>query len=324
MIKVFTLYDNKITTDITKYCTSVQISGDVQQCARKLDVTLIYPIFDRNHSKTQVGPGTLVWVLDDKGTEIFRGMVFNRELSSSQQITFTAYDFLIYLLKSKASYNFKAVSPAKVVDTICKEVGLTKGNIPNINIPITRLFQSSSLYDIIMTTYTEISKQNGIQYIPMIKNKSLNIIEKGLIINDYFIGVNNNLLSASYSDTLDNMINIVKIYDDNGGYVGKVENGSWEETFGVLQEAYAKEEDKDPYVVAKNMLHGIDNQVSIEVVGDLRCRTGYGVKLHVPYVSVLDDRVWFIDADTHSFDMSSGKYTTQLTLYSENKMDKKE
>jgi hypothetical protein len=323
MIRLFTLYDNKVTTDITPYCNSVQISGDVQQCARKLDVTITYPIFDKNHSRTQVGPGTLVWVLDDDGNKIFEGMVFNRELSSSQQVTFTAYDFLIYLLKSKASYNFQNINPQQIINTICSEVGVTKGSIPEINISISRLFQSQSLYDIIMTVYTQISKQTGKKYIPMMRNKSLDIIEKGTVIPDFFIEINKNLLSTSYSDTLDNMINKIKIYDDKGKFIDKVEIDTWQKKFGIFQETYTKEDDKNPYAVARNMLHGVDNQVSIEILGDLRCRTGYGVALKVPYVDVLNNRTWFIDADCHSWDMNSGKYTTQLTLHDENTMDRK-
>lgn len=323
MIRIYTLYDNKIQTDITSYCNSLQISGDVQQCARKLDVTLTYSIFDKNHSHTQISPGTLVWILDDN-KEIFSGIVFSRDLSSLEQITFTAYDFLIYLLKSKASYNFHNITAGDIVDQVCREVKLKKGYIPNVNISISRLFQDQSLYDIIMSVYSQVSKQNGKKYIPIMKNKQLDIIEKGEIIADMSIETGKNVLSTSYSDNMDSMVTTVKVYDDKGGYIGKVENEGWTKKFGVLQETYTKEENKDPKVVARNMLHGIDQQVSIEVLGNLKLRTGYGINIKIPYIDVLNYRAWYIESDSHSWDLCSGKYTTQLNICAQNKMDIKE
>ncbi|MBW9159342.1 XkdQ/YqbQ family protein [Clostridium tagluense] len=323
MIRIYTLYDNKIKTDITSYCNSLQISGDVQQCSRKLDVTLTYSIFDKNHSHTQISPGTLVWVLDGD-EEIFSGIVFSRDLSSSEQVTFAAYDFLIYLLKSKASYNFHNITAGDIVSQVCREVNLKKGYIPKVSTPISRLFQDQSLYDILMSVYTQVSKQNGKKYIPIMRNKQLDIIEKGGIIADMSIETGKNVLSTSYSDNMDSMVTTVKIYDDKGNYIGKAENEGWTKKFGVLQDSYTKEEGKDPKGVARNMLHGVDYQISIEVLGDLKLRTGYGINIKIPYIDLLDNTIWYIESDSHSWDIGSGKYTTQLNICAQNKMDIKE
>src|SRR5665648_496857 len=89
MIKLYSLYNGAVT-DITNVIKSISCSGDKAQAARKLDITLAYPIWDRNQPRTQIAPGTKVWLLLD-GKEIFRGIAWDREInSSSEELTFPA------------------------------------------------------------------------------------------------------------------------------------------------------------------------------------------------------------------------------------------
>ncbi len=326
MIQVFTLYDNKITTNITPLCKSISLSGSISQVARKLDVSLAYSIFDRNQEHTQVGPGTKVWVTLN-GKEIFRGIVWDRELNSNEELSFTAYDYLIYSTKSKVTYNFKNISADDATRKVCSELGVAVGPLAS-TCRFNRIVQAKTGYETIMEMYTQASKITGKKYIPIMVGTKLSIIEKGSIVADFSLisqlnSNTSNISSMSYKDTLDSMINKVKIYDDKNNLIGQIENSSWIKFFGVLQENYTKEEDKNQNTVAKNMLNGINQEVSIEAIGNWNCRTGYAVKTKIFYIDVLQSAVMYIDGDTHTWDVGTGKYTMSLNLSFKNIMDTK-
>lgn len=326
MIEIFALYDEKIITNITPLCKSVSIGGDVGQVARRLDVSIAYSIFDRNQPRTQIAPGTKVWVTLD-GKEIFRGIVWDRELNSNQELTFTAYDYLIYLTKSKVTYNFQNISADEATRKICNELGVNVGNLPQTS-RFDRIIQAKSGYEAIMEMYTLSSKLTGKKYIPVMSGTKLNVIEKGLVVADFSLisqlnDNTSNVSSMSYSDSLDSMVNRVKIYDEKNNLIGQVENSNFIKLFGVLQENYTKEEKVNHTTAAKNMLQGITQDVSIETIGNWNCRTGYAVKTKIFYLSNLQNAVMYIDGDTHTWEVGTGKYTMNLRLNYKNIMDSK-
>jgi hypothetical protein len=327
MIKLYSLYGG-VVTDITNAIKSISSTGDKAQAARKLDIILAYPIWDRNQPRAQVDPGTKIWMLLD-GKEIFRGVAWNREINSeSEALAFPAYDYLIYLTKSKVTYNFANITPEDATRKICGELGVETGDIASTGIKVNRLIAQKTGYEAIMEMYTQASKVNGKQYIPVMDGIKLSVIEKGNIVADYtlrsrFDGKGNNMLSTSYRDTMDGMINKVKIYDDKNNYVGEVSNDSQINDYGLIQDNYTKEADKDSSVVATGMLTGIQQDVTIPALGNWECRTGYAVNTEIFYVSNLQNAVMYIDGDTHTWVPGTGEYTMSLNLSYKNVMDSK-
>lgn len=324
MIQAWSLYDNK-KTNITPLLKSIEWSGDKSQVARKLAIKNIYSIYDTNQPKIELAPGALVWLVDEAGKEFYRGIIFDRDISSTQELGFTAYDFLIYFLKSKASYNFTNALPEDIARTMCNEAGVEAGNIASTGVRVNIVAQGTSLYDIIMKAYTQASKQTGKQYIPKMDGTKLSVIEKGASIVDYPLDPNTNLISTSINETIDGMVNRVKVYDDKNNFTGQViENTDWVKKYGVLQEAYTKEEDTNPTTAAQNMLHGLDISTDVEILGNLNCITGTAIRTKIPYISSLNDKVWYVDGDVHSWEVATNKYTMKLNLSNVNEMDEKE
>jgi len=328
MIQLFSLYNGAVT-DITNVIKSISCSGDKAQVARKLDITLAYPIWDRNQPRTQIAPGTKVWLLLD-GKEIFRGIAWDRTINSaSEDLPFVAYDYLIYLTKSKVTYNFVNITPEDATKKICSELGIETGGIASTGIKVNRLIAQKTGYEAIMEMYTQASKTNGKKYIPVMDGIKLSVIEKGKVVADYTLksqldGKGNNMLSTSYHDTMDGMLNKVKIYDSENKYLGEVSNGSWVNDYGLIQDNYTKEADKDSNAVANGMLTGIQREVTIPALGNWDCRTGYAVSTEIFYISTLQNATMFIDGDTHTWEPGTGKYTMSLNLSYKNVMDSKE
>ncbi|TGE33320.1 terminase [Desulfosporosinus sp. Sb-LF] len=327
MIKLYAFY-NGVTMDLTNVIESINNIGDKAQAARKIDIKLAYPIWDRNQPRAQVSPGTRVWMVLD-GKEIFRGVAWDRVLDSANQIlSFTAYDYLIYLIKSKVTYNFVNVTPEDATQKVCAELGITAGAIASTGIKVNRLIAQKTGYEAIMEMYTQASKTNGKQYIPIMDGTKLSVIEKGATVAGYTLrsqsgDTTSNVLSTSYRDTMDSMVNKVKIYDDKNNYVSEVSNSSQVNDYGLIQDNYTKEKDKDSQTVANGMLTGITQDVTIPALGNWACRTGYAVNTEIFYVSNLQKSVMFIDGDTHTWEPGTGLYTMSLNLSYKNLMDSK-
>ncbi|OOM71100.1 hypothetical protein CLPUN_50920 [Clostridium puniceum] len=331
MIKIYSLYDGWNLTDITPVCKSVELSASVDQPARKCAFSMIYSLSDKNQPRVQIGPGTLISVVEEEHGEIFRGEVVDRTLSSSsQEETFTCYDYMRFIMNSSTSMNIKNMPPENVTAKACEEVNIKLGDIAVTGFPINRVCPDKTYYNIIMQCYSEVSKQNGKQYIPIMKADKLSIIEKGQVISNYTLQssnkdvYNNNIIDLSYKDTLENMINRVVIFDADGNYVDKVENAEAVKSYGVFQTTYSVEDDKDTYTVARNKLYGFSDEISIEAMGDYSCITGYAAMTKVWYLGLLNNTTVYINADSHTWECGTGKYTMKLTVSLTNKMDLQE
>ncbi|KLU64012.1 hypothetical protein DEAC_c40060 [Desulfosporosinus acididurans] len=306
-------------------CKTVQWSGDKSQVARKLDVTMAYSIFDRNQPNTQISPGTMVWVVDDVEGEIFRGIVFNRSLNSNQELTFYAYDFLIYFLKSKATYNFTNVTPEAITARVCQEADVSVGQLEPTGVHISLLASNKTLYDIIMQAYSYASFSTGKQYFLLMTQDKLNMIEKGKNLIDFTLNPDVNLINSVYVDNIENMINKVKIYDSKKNFTGQViENTEWEKFYGAIQDTYTINKEKNTQVEASMLLKGMEQEVTATALGNINVITGTAVRTKIFYVSVLVDATWYVDTDVHTWEIGTNKYTMQLTLKMQNLMDLKE
>ncbi|MCS4472358.1 terminase [Clostridium botulinum] len=329
MIRIYKNYNGK-TSEITNFCISVTLGGSLTEVSRKLECTCFYKIWDHNHVNEQIGPITKVWaVLENK--EIFRGVVIDRSINSDETLTFTAFDYAFYLMKNKVTYNFKNITANNATKKILSEIGVQAGSIASSNIKINRLIAQKTVYDSIMELYTQVSKQTGKQYYIYMSGLKVNIGELGKNASskpikptsDVFHG-DGNMLSFEYKDTMNNMIDRVKIYDDKNGYIGKVEISENIRTHGILQDNYVKEEDKNPYIVAKNMLRGADKEFSCTTIGNYDYRTGSAVIVKLFAISSLLNTKMYVIEDNHTWDIETGTYTTDLNLSYVNKMDAKE
>ncbi|WP_181951622.1 XkdQ/YqbQ family protein [Clostridium massiliodielmoense] len=335
MIRIFKSYDN-IVHEITDLCKSVSLSNSLTSVSRQLSCSIYYSSTDRKNNillgKMQIGAGTKVWVtLDNK--EIFRGIVVDRTLSSEDTLEFTAFDYAYYLNKNTITKNYNNITAHSATREILNEIGEQSGNLASSNIKLRRALPQKKVYDAIMELYTQVSKQTGKQYFIYMDGIKVNVGEMGGVLSDTIIkpasDPNNivcdgNLISFSYKDSMGNMINRVKIYDENNNYINQLQNNGEIAYYGILQDNYVKEKDKDASVVAKNKLHGIDREVECRVLGDWDYRTGYAVHTQIPYIDILQDAKMHIIADTHTWDIASGQYITELTLSFVCKMDTKE
>ena len=144
---------------------------------------------------------------------------------------------------------------------------------------------------------------------------------KGTIVKNFVLADEYNITNTKYEETIDSMVNVVKIYDENKKQVGEVKNGNWIDKYGIYQQIYTKEKGINAETAAKNMLSGVEKKVTLDGInGDLSCIAGNGVEVYDKATGL--NGVFWIDSDTHTWE--NGTHIMSLELNFKNIMDSKE
>lgn len=300
--------------DITEIVTKLEWSGDYKQVARKLNFGIAVSPHDYYLKRVTILMGDMVRVLDDDDKEIFQGYVFSKDKSiNNSEMQLTVYDGLIYLLKSKGTYNFKNMTPDAITRKVANDFGIELGTLESGS-PLFRIFDAESIYNIIMTAYTIESQASGRLFMPKMKEGKLNVILKGNYTAKFELDAKSTIINSSYGESIENSINKVKIYDKEGNEKGEVNLGG---VPGILQDIYKEEEGVDATTAATAMLKGIEKTASIEALGDFECITGNAVIIKEPFTGL--SGLFYIDNDVHTFE--NGQHTMSLGLSFQNIMD---
>ncbi len=310
--------------DITQAVTSVSWGGSVSEAARTADISVINAPDDKNVKslKLNIGAGDTI-KLYENGDMIFLGEVqASKKTSETGTVTYTCYDLLNHLLRSTGVYNFKNTTAEKITKKVCTDLGIKTGFIAATNTPIKKmLFDGDTFYDIVMKAYTKAAKQTGKKYICRMDGTSLTVNIKGEKVKNFVLEEGYNITNAGYEETIESMVNVVKIYNDKNRQTGVVKNEKHVKKYGIYQEVYKKEEGVNAATAARNMLSGIEKHVTLQGInGNLECIAGNGVMVH-DKTTKLNGLFW-IESDTHTWDNNT--HTMSLELSFKNVMDSKE
>lgn len=286
--------------DFSKEIESINWSGDENQLARKLKVSYLYaprssPAYTRAMAK-----GDRV-VLDDGGL-IFQGIIINEERSeNSITMQNTAYDYAWYL-RSKAFGVYKG-SPAQVAGKVCSENG----------IPCGALYDPGGEVEVITAGEKSISQVIKDAY----KGHDAHVYMDGmsLCIEKYgeslagTVSGDDSVADASYSSSIENLVNKVILLDAAENPIGEVTNGLTQ--YGTVQEAYKiSGSELDVNKEAEKLLKGIEESGKVVVKGNPAFVTGRAVIVEKVNSNIRGR--FIIISDSH--DIRDASYTTTLGL----------
>lgn len=286
--------------DFSKEIESVSWSGDENQLARKVKLSYLYaprsnPAYTRAMTK-----GDRI-VLDDNGT-VFQGIIINEERSeNSITMQNTAYDYAWYL-RSKAFGVYKG-SPAEVTAKMCSENGITCGVLydPGGEVEIITAGEKS-ISQVIKDAY------EGYDAHIYMNGTSLCIEKYGDILAGTVTG-DDYVTDASYSSSIENLINKVVILDAAENPIGEVTNGLMQ--YGTIQEAYkVSGSELNVNMEAEKLLKGIEESGKVVVRGNTAFVTGKAI-----IVEKVNSKIrgrFTIISDVH--DIKNAVYTTTLGL----------
>ena len=310
--------------DITGYITSCTWSGSAKQAARSVVFNVAYSPNDKNTEVLNIQNGDKITFYpgypDDKKKK-FVGIVTTRERKSEAgELSYTAMDKMIHLLRSSGTYKFENKTPEKITKMVCNDLKISTGNIAKTKLNISKIFfRERPYYEIIMAVYTKVHRKNKKLYIAQMNADKLEVIEKGKIIPNFRIAQGESITDSSYSETIDNMVNRVYIYNSDNKKIGSISNADWVKKYGIFQNAISVESGTGKKE-AEAELQGIEKSASLTAIGDIRCVAGMGIVIKDSRTG-LNGKFW-IENDSHEF--SNGMHMMNLQLAFKNIMDEQE
>ena len=297
-------------------------SGSTSQGARKLSFELISSPYDQSVKAPDLSPGNAVSLFQDE-MPVFSGLIVSRDRATgSSTITANCYDKGFYLLKNQGIYQFAAQTPAAITRRICADFGITVGELAESSIAITRNFIGVSLYKIIMTAYTLAAQQDGKAYQIRFSGDKLCVVE--IKENDQTLVLEGgvNLQSASASDSIENTVTQVVVYNSDNQVVKTVQNDELIPLYGVIQNAIRQSDGEDAGAEAQKILEekGLSQTITVENLGNIACITGNTVVVKEPYTGLYG--LFWITSDSHVW--KDGQYYNKLSLSYKRLMDEQE
>lgn len=299
--------------------SKVEWSGSASQAARELSFDLINAPND-SFNLPKVATGDFV-SFSYNGEEVFYGQIFGVERSSNiGTISYTAYDMMKNLLESTGQYNFKNLTAEGIAKQVLDDMQIPIRHLhpTGVNIP-SLLCDDKGIYEIIMGAYTKAHQITKDKYFPMIYKRGFAVYKTEWSVKNFILSEMENITAASLTETMESIVNRVKIYDEKGNQVGEVKDDGSIKKFGVFQKIFKKGE-KDSAQSANALMSVQPKQeIKISALGDINCLSCYFVNIK-DSATGLNGKYW-ISSDRHSFDGES--YKMDLDIRFDSVMDEK-
>lgn len=310
------------TQDATALMQSCTWAGNGKQVGRTLDVSLTASPVDKRLPviPCSLGDGAQLF---RNGELLFDGFVFSRDKDTGGSgIGLGCFDRGIYLKRNEAAYLFTNQTPESITRRVCGDFGISVGALASTGVPVSRNFPGVSLYKIIQTGYTLAAEQTGGRYQIRFRGAALEVVEKKQGERTLVLRPGSNLISASVSESVENMVNQVAIYDKNGARVSEQKDGQAVGLYGLMQAYLQQAEGQDTAKQARRLLEdgAVSQTVTVSCLGNPALIAGECVVVREPYTGVYG--LFWIDADTHTW--KNGLYQCKLTLNFRNLMDEQE
>lgn len=313
--------------DITNFATKWTWSGDSEQAARKLEFEIIYNTVDKDSAFTALDlkVGGFIYLFyaetdESEPVEIFEGRIFYRKRNSNTfTFSFTAYDDMIYLAKSKVQMLFDGITVTDAIKQVCAEIGIsTAADMPQINTMVSFIADGKSCTEVfrMLFEYTKAdtaNNPNGEDYTAICLNGDVTIVKKGELIENYIATDLTSVDNSEHSESIESMVNRIKSVDDNGNICQVFTNNDDVTRYGMIQDIYKMQPPKESETVdnvkmAKSRLKRLQDESSIKAIGNIQCITGYTIEVQEEQLK----GKFFIKSDTHNF--SGNLHTMDLTL----------
>lgn len=275
-------------------------SGTSEQCSRQLSFSIPHNPYDKEFPNKQIKLGDLIYLYNDKNC-LFVGTVTSREKSAEIGTReYVAQDFMHHLLRSSGTFKFKNMSPETITKKLCKNLNITVGSLAKTGVNIPKIiFEEQTYYDMIVRVYRKAKPATKKNYMPSMDGKKVSVIVKGTS-SSVVLEQGKDITEASYSDTTDNIVDKIIIYDDKLKKLGEIKDDKNISKYGIYQSAYTKEKGVNAKNVAKSMLAGVTKEAQVTALGNIKAVSGKSIKIKEKATGLIG--TFYISADTHTFE----------------------
>ena len=302
--------------DVTQLAASITTTGSQKECSRTLSADIVQSPSDVNLPVVQIAAGMPV-VLNADGQYFVGSIQSPSRSTSSNTVSFTAKDHGIFIKRNKITFKVEELTAETAAADICAEYGVPTGLLAPTGFQFSRNFVNVSLYDAIMTGYSMAAAESEKKYYLYMDGTAVCVGERGDFIAAVIVE-GENLIEATYSESIENMVNQVDIYDKDGILVQSVQGDT---SFGIMREQITLTDSEDGVAKAEEMIRdkGLTRSGTVQNIGNPACISGNAIMVQERFTGLWGQ--FYIDSDTHAW--KNGVYTNRLTLAWESTMDTK-
>lgn len=209
----YDLLNSHIITDLT-------MSDDVDSLAKEVNITCYNKSLDGKSLAGRITVNDKLYIYANTGSgyfEIFRGVIWerNRSASTENTVSFTAYDYLIYAMKSEDYFYYKnGLSTKEIMKKICSawklKLKYNYGSIKNKRIkPVQK-----SIGDMMVYVLNKAKSKLGKRYILTIEGTTVVVKYTAKNSRIYKLEERKNVISVELKLTLDDVVTKIKIYGE--------------------------------------------------------------------------------------------------------------
>ena len=298
--------------DLTELTRSVRWSGDYKTVSRQLGFSLLRTEGDLHQPQWSCGIGDgAAFAID--GEPVFDGLILDADSDSlGTDADRVAYDWGLYLKRNSTSLKVANQTPEEVVEQLAAELGFELGSVAKTGVRLSRNFLPANYYEIIRTLYDLAGAQTGKQYHVRFWGRALQVVAAEQTSESLLLEPGSNLLYCRQRDSAANLVNRVRIYDDDGKLTETAEDASSIALYGAFQGAILASSYKDPAAQAAKLLREGELATTLicECTGSPLLVTGGTVVVHEPRTDSYG--LFYVAADVHTW--AKGIYKTQIQI----------
>lgn len=304
--------------DITNLLTRYSWSGSIEQGVRSFSFDILNAPEDKNISSLipPINIGDLIWFFTDSTDYVpdylcFVGRIYGTNKGNEKgSINYSCLDFLNNLCKSEANKTFETTAEG-IATSLIGEFSLQAGIITPTGVNIgTQVFEEKTYYEMIVESYKKASKSTGIKYYVSMEGAYVMVLPEGYTHVPLKIEEGKNIITSSFSESITDMVNRVKVYDSDNKFLTQVENTIDIQKYGLFEKIYTKTDDEDMTTGATLELKTVEKDIKFTVLGHQSYWSGRSVDVVDPVTNL--NGKFIITNDLHTW--VDGKYTTQLEL----------
>lgn len=292
----------------------VEWNGSIRTSTRTLEVTYL-----KDKAKFELGQ-EIEFAVDNK--KIFIGKIFKLSQNTSEETnTLIAYDNAILLNKNNFIENYCNIPPSNIAKNIITRLKIEVGELPPDRTKCTFPALDRTGYEIILMAYKLQAAKDNKVYSIISENNKISVVKQGILIPNLILNSSINVREATYSESIEEMVNKVILYETAEGESKTVaikENKEEIEKYGVFQRVQEQDENNEVYLQVNSILKGIQESSDLTTDGNIYLMSGYSVPLKIKTISKLN-LTFLIESDRHVW--TSNDYYTQISLAFENVMN---
>lgn len=311
-------YTQGVMTNLDGRIETVTVSGDISTCFRTCEVSLI----NANTLRNRVLDFTLgkeLRVLYEN-REVFRGVLFSQSIDTDGKQSLKAYDYNIYLTKNDDTVIYKNKTATAIIKDLCSKYGIKSGNIEDTRYVIKSLTaRGKSLFDIATIALTATYKATGRKYRIVNLEGNLTLINVKEAQRLTIIENGRNLTSATYSESIDDLRNVVKLTggDEKKPIAIRVDDKASRKSYGTMQHYEHMSDVKksgDLTALANQLLKELSQpkrEFDVESLGDNDVVSGTSISVKESMTGI--QGAFYVTSDTHTFN-ADNTHTMSLKL----------